>query len=937
MTTMQRAALAAAVLSVMTLAGAGNAAWKPKDWLKRLKPGEATPVKLESAGVQVEKRGDMLMLTLDNGLKAVIRENHAAPVVAMAVWVKVGSGDETDPEAGIAHVHEHMLFKGTERRAVGEIAQEVEESGGDINAFTSNDQTVYHLVIASRYFDTGLDILADAIEHSSFDPTELSKEEEVVMEELRRSEDDPGEKIYRYLFETAYQVHTYRRPIIGYKETLLHFTRDQIVNFYHHWYVADNMVVVIVGDVKAETAAAKVKELFGAMPKAPDPRSGGSARDAKEPPQTGLRVTIHPAPIQESYLNLAFHTPAFASEDMPALDVLSVIAGMGESSRLVQRVRSEKQLVNKIWGYDYTPLDPGLFLVGAELITVKAPEALSEILRQVYLFKHQPVEQWELDKAKLQIESDADYSRETVQGQGRKLGYFAVLTGDPNYEETYLKQVQAVTPEDLMRVANKYLLSANLTIAALVPTKDAKDFNPAKAEAAVHRVDEEESEGQSASWGEKEKTPPLAAAAAPVEASKDLGVKDPVRFTLKNGIRLLVKERHDVPLIAVRAAFLGGVRGETKDNNGINNFIAQAITEGTETRTAKDLHAQIESMAAGLDGFSGRNSLGVTLESLSKFFDPALELFADVIRHPAFPREEADKARLIILSNIRTQKDLPQRVAMNNFRATLYPEHPYGMNTLGTEEVVQKLTPQQLKDYYFNLARPGNLVISVVGDVEAKAVKKRIEALFGDWGGEAGKPAAVPPPAPPTELRKVTACMDRNQANLVLGFPGATLDNPDRYRLQVLNGILSSMGGRLFLILRDQQSLAYSVYAANEDGLDPGFTWVYIGTAPEKEETALSGILAQLERIRTEPVSAEELERAKKSLIGGYEIDLQRNANQASHLVFDELYGLGYRDSEHFAERIQAVTAEQVLKAAQNYFKLDAYVLSVVKPCPAAQ
>jgi len=168
----------------------------------------------------------------------------------------------------------------------------------------------------------------------------------------------------------------------------------------------------------------------------------------------------------------------------------------------------------------------------------------------------------------------------------------------------------------------------------------------------------------------------------------------------------------------------------------------------------------------------------------------------------------------------------------------------------------------------------------------------------------------------------------------VLGFQGTTLDHPDRYRLLVLNGILSSMGGRLFLVLRDQQSLAYSVYAANEDGLDPGFLWVYIGTAPEKEETALKGIIQQIERIRTEPVGPEELQRAKKSLIGNFEISLQRNANQASHLAFDELYGLGFRDSERFAERIEAVTAEQALKTAQNYFQLDAYVLAAVRPCP---
>lgn len=941
MTTTRQVAGAIVIGAMLLAMASGAGAWGKGGWTRKLKPkakAAAPAIFVKDKDKEVKREGT-LMLELDNGLRVVIRENHAAPVVALDVWVNVGSGDETDGQAGLAHVHEHMLFKGTERRAVGEIAREVEGAGGDINAFTSNDNTVYHIVIASRFFGKALDILADFIQHSSFDPVELGKEEEVVMEELRRREDNPGQKIYRHLFETAYKVHPYRRPIIGYEETVKHFTRDQIVGFYRQWYAPKNMIVVIVGDLNAEQALALVKKEFGPMPKTPDPRAGGSERDAKEPPQPELRVSIHPQDISETYLYLGFHTPAFTGPDLAELDLLSVILGMGESSRLVQRVRSEKQLVNKIWGYAYTPRDPGLFLVGAQLNTGKAPEALAEVLRQMFLVKHQPVESWELAKAKLQLEADSDYSRETVQGQARKLGYYASLTGDPLYEEKYLARVKEVNSEDLMRAANKYFMSQNLSVVALVPDKDAKLFTQAIAEAAVKRVDTEEAEGKSDSWAEKETAPPPPPAPESISASaKAVEVRELARFELKNGIRLIVKERHDVPLVAVRAAFLGGLRYETPEDNGINNFIAYAITEGTSTRAAKEIHQAIEGMAGSIAGFSGRNSLGVTLESLSRYFDPSLEILADVLRNPAFPKDELDKARLIILSNIRTQKDLPSQVAMNGFRAALYPHHPYGLNVLGSEPVVQKLSQADLQNYYYQrLARPGNLVIAVTGDVDAKAVKKRVEALLGDWSGEPMQPPELTEDPAPAEIRKVVECMDRNQSNLVLGFQGATLNSPERYPLLVLNGVLSSMGGRLFLELRDQQSLAYSVYAASEDGLDPGFLWVYIGTAPDKEETALAGILSELERIRTEPVPADELQRAKNSLIGGFEIDLQRNAAQAAHLAFDELYGLGFRDSELYAERVQAVTSEQVLKAAEKYYPLSAYVLSVVKPCPEEQ
>src|SRR6478609_36225 len=201
---------------------------------------------------------------LDNGLTVVLQENHAAKVVAFQAWVAVGSADEPADLAGIAHVFEHMLFKGTARRGVGQIAQEVEAAGGEINAWTSFDQTVYHLVMASRFFDTGLDILADALQNSSFDPQELERELKVVLEEVKQGEDNPARVATQTLFGTSYLKHPYRLPVIGYTKTVKSFTRERLLDFFHRWYVANNVTLVVVGDFDPQKAKKKIAEAFGA-------------------------------------------------------------------------------------------------------------------------------------------------------------------------------------------------------------------------------------------------------------------------------------------------------------------------------------------------------------------------------------------------------------------------------------------------------------------------------------------------------------------------------------------------------------------------------------------------------------------------------------------------------------------------------------------------
>jgi zinc protease len=847
-------------------------------------------------------------LQLDNGLTVLLEENHSAPVVAVNVWVKVGSVCEEEGEYGLAHVHEHMVFKGTERRGVGEIARIIEGDGGDINAFTSFDETVYYVVIASRFLDTALDVLSDAMGNASFDPEELKKELQVVLEEIRRGEDSPQRNLSERLFSEAYTVHPYKRPVIGTKESVSGLTRDRVVGFYRKWYSPNNMVLVIVGDFDTRRVIPKVKELFGSL----KPSALPNCTIPQEPPQNGLRAVVFDKKVQEGYFSLAFHIPNARHEDTPVLDVISNILGGGESSRLFRRIKEEKGLVSNIYTYSFTPKHPGLFAIGGTLDPDKARTALSEIIKETYRLKYEPVRFDELSRAKINIESDSIYTKETMQGQAQKLGYFEVEAGDYRYENEYLQRVSRVTQEDIIRVARRYFKNSNLTAVFLLPTD----------RVTIKERDIEEIASASSDAIQRE------LGSLSFEPSADVK-----RFTLDNGITVLIKENHSVPLFAARAAFLGGVRFEDERDNGVSNFVSEMFTRGTKTRSAEEIAKEIESIAGEISGFSGRNSFGVTLESLSRNFDKAMDVFADVILNPSFSEEEIERARRDILSSINRQGDNPLRTTVNLFLRALYKRHPYRFDVLGTKETVSRIGREDLVAFYGKYVRPENMVIAVVGDVGEKEVLSTIEGHFRNMEKGRFSPPRVEPEPPPDRIREeVIEQKEKAQTHIILGFQAPTLKDPDQYPFEVLNAILSGQGGRLFMELRDRRSLAYTVTSFFTPGVEPGFFGVYIGCAPEKQDEAIQGIKEQLSLILERGVTDDELKRAQNYLVGNFEIGLQQNSSQAAKIAFDELYGVGWDEYKRYPERIYSVTRDDVLRVARRYIDLNRYTLALLKP-----
>lgn len=873
---------------------------------------------LEGAGPGLSVR----KFTLKNGFTVILQENHASPVVAFNAWVRTGSGDETDQESGLAHVLEHMVFKGTKRRKVGQIAQEVETAGGEINAFTSFDQTVYHVVLASRFFETGLDIVADAIRNSAFEPEELKRELEVVIEEVKRGEDIPAHRLSKALFQKAYRVHPYRRPVIGTTKILRTYTRPRILDFFHKWYVPENVVLVVVGDFQTETALARIRDAFEDWPSRPLPARPRSP----EPSQDGMRVVILSDNIKEAYLDLAFHIPSLSHEDLYALDALALVAGQGESSRLYRRVKDELGLVHSISSSSYTPKDPGLLVAGAVLEPKKLAPAVEAILRELYALKQTPPSRAELEKAKLNIEADFVFRRETVQGQAQGLGYFETVAGDMEFERHYVERIRALTPEDVQEAAQKYLRNENMTVAVLLP----KDMAEPADEAKIRRAAESAERHVASAQGlPTEGGLSGVGGTAPPRGLPDVGVH---REVLPNGVTLLVKENPSVPTVAVRAVYLGGTRFEDKRRSGINNFISDLLTRGTETYSAAQFATRADSMAISISAFSGRNSFGVTAESLARFFDPLLDLLAETLLRPAFDPKELEKSRRDILADIKREEDNLSQYAFKLFLGKLYGEHPYALPVTGSARAVKALQREDLLTYYRSVAVPDNLVLAVVGDVRSDYVARRVKELFGRPAEKTFSPPTPPAVKPPEVSRREVRHRDKKQAHIVFGFLGTTLEDEDRYPLNVLNAVLSGQGGRLFIELRDKRSLAYVVSSFHFEGLEPGALGVYIATTPEKVDRALKGIRQELEKVRSTPVSTEELERAKKYIIGAYEIDRQRNSAQAADMAFNERYGLGWDEFKQYPERVAAVTAEDVLRVARKYIRLEAPVLTMVTP-----
>ncbi|QJA06150.1 insulinase family protein [Thermosulfurimonas marina] len=846
-------------------------------------------------------------VVLENGLSAVVEENHRAPVVAVQVWVRAGSVYEDERLAGITHLIEHMIFKGTEKRGPGEIAEAIEAHGGYINAFTSYDYTCYYIVGPREILEIALDILSDAVFHATFDSQELAREKEVVLEEMRMREDRPMIVLAEEVMKRAYQRYPYRRPIIGYEKTVRAITRKDILDYVKRFYVPENMAVVVVGDVEASRTLSLIQKYFGGV-------SARKALQIKLPEEPYTEAPLGFAvkrPVEENYFEIVLPAPSLTEAEAPVMDVMAALLGEGRSSRLYLKLRQRLNLVSSVEASAFTPAGPGLFEVYGTAPAENLKAALKEALVEVFRLKYEPVPEAELRKARIQVLSDFVHSRETMEGEARKLGTFQMVAGDPRAAEKYLEAIRRVSPEDIRRAAQKYF-DPQKVVAGLLSAE--VDLTPQEL---AQLVKEAELEAQGVTV-------------------RELGpVVPPVFRILSNGLRVIIQPLRDVPSVGLALVFPGGLRYESPETNGLFRALTTVWPRATQKHSAEELAAEIEALGGRITGFSGRNTFGLEASFLSEGFEKGLKLFLEVLREPALSPQDLDRARPELLSALYRQEDQPLQVALREFYRVMFSPHPYGLNVLGSKDFFEKATAEDLRRAYARYVRPDAGVLAIVGDVEPEKVLSALEKALSDWEAP---PEPLPEDQKPPALsgpRITTVTKPAEQAHLLLGFRTPGLSAEDRYALEVLNAVLAGQGGRLFRALRDKEALAYSVTSFLSLGVNTGALALYIGCAPDKKEAALSGLWREITRVKEGGISEEELSRAKNWLIGRYETELQTNLSQAMDRALNEALGLGFNYFYRYIENIRQVSAEEVQEAARKYLDDQHYVLVILTPAQA--
>ncbi len=827
---------------------------------------------------------------LPDGLTLIVQEDRSAPVASVQAWCSTGSIYEDEKlGAGLSHILEHMLFKGTKTQSSNGIAQKIQDVGGYINAYTSFDRTVFWIDVPKDGVSAALSILSDAMMNSTLPPEEYAKEQEVIRREFAMGLDDPDRQAGLLLFATAYQRHPYRLPVIGEMEIYNQLTQEQVMQYYKSRYVPNNLTFIVVGDVDAEKVHQQLTDFFKSYPE----KSLKPVFVPEEPPQLGRREVHNEFATELTRLSLAWHIPEITHPDVPALDLLSTILGEGRSSRLYRRVREESGLAFGVSAFSYTPGDPGLLGVDATVDPKKRDAAEKLILQIVAEVKQAGVTADELMKAKKMSLSHHLDALTTMRGQASDLGSNWLLTRNLNFSRDYLTAIQKVTLDDIRRVATKYLVDQNLTVASINPK---------------------------GSVGAKQ------------EASKPAPIAEIQKFELSNGLRLVVREDPRLPLVSMSALFRSGLLAETPKTNGITRLTARVLLKGTKTRTAEQIANQIEAIGGSISSDAGNNSMSVGVHVMKPDLKTGVDLLGDVLLNANFPEKAVAREKEVQIAGIKQEEEQLTTVARNILRQALFTDHPYALRSNGSPESVQQLTQKDLLEFRDKYLVAKNGVISVFGNVNAAEVKQLFEQALGKMKPGTLALTDARPPAPITKTGIVESNKEKAQGVIMVGYRGVDMFSKDRHALELIDEASSDLGSRFFIRIREQMGLAYYVGASQMQGLVPGLFAFYLGTDPQKIEPVKTALLDEIRKLASEGLTQEELARAKKKLIGQHQIAMQSNDSFGYQCALDELYGLGFDHYKSLEREVEAVTLDEIKRVAAKYFRDQPYVLATVRP-----
>ncbi|HEY9898065.1 MAG TPA: pitrilysin family protein [Pantanalinema sp.] len=865
--------------------------------------------------------GPIQEYTLKNGMKVILKENHAAPVVTWVVTYKVGSRNEATGWTGSTHMLEHMLFKGTKNLGKGQISQLLQRNGADFNATTWTDRTNYFETYSSDKLEMGIRLEADRMRNSLILDSERQSEMTVVRNEMERGESSPVMNLYEAITAQAYQAHPYHHSTIGWRSDVEGVPTARLKEFYNTFYHPNNAVAVLVGDFKSADAIKLIEKYFGAIPAAKHIPPMYTA----EEPQEGIRRFTLRKRGETNLVQTGWHIPSVNHKDIAALKVLETLMGSGRTSRLYQAL-VDKEITTDAWADCGLQRDPSLFRIGMTVRPgVKHEDAEQAMRAELEKLKTTPVELQELQKAKNQAEAGYIFQNNGTEGLAINLGEYEAMAGKWQRAFALLDEVKKVTPADIQRVAKTYLHDDNLTIGYYVATPD----GPVRPQP--------KNAGSGKAVANNAPVKPLPLMDFEKRPVKEQKLTVPVRRVLSNGMTVLVLQNKNNPTVAIDGFVRTGGVHDPEGKEGLASLTASMLEEGTTKRDKLKIAGDLEFVGASVGFSGGTETTGISGSTLSKDLDRTLDVLAEEMMTPAFPESELAKLKANWITSIKQAEEQPATRAGRAFNHAIYqPGHPYyDLDPQQQIKAIESITPEDLRAFHAKHYGPNGVVLAVVGDVSADAVVAKLEQRFAAWPKVAVAAVSIPDGMPAKASKTIIPMMDQTNVAIVYGNPTTVRRmDPDYYAVRIANFVLggSPLSARLGIKLRDEMGLTYDARSSIRPTFGPGPWTATVTVNPANVPTALDALKRELGKFVTKGVTADELAKAKTAFIGSSAVDLATNSGMAGSLSSIERYGLGLDFWGRYPKLIQGVTLQAVNQAARKIVKPDAAGLAIAGP-----
>lgn len=860
---------------------------------------------------------------LKNGLRVILHEDHSTPIAAVNLWYHVGSKNEVVGRTGFAHLFEHMMFQGS-KNYNDDYFKPLQEAGANINGSTNADRTNYYEVVPSNFLELALFMEADRLGGllDAMTMEKLNNQRDVVKNERRqRYDNQPYGTAFEKISEIMYpKNHPYNWTTIGSLEDLSAASMDDVKAFFRQYYVPNNTTLVIAGDINPKQAKQWAEKYFGVIPT-------GAAITRPTPPMPKLEGEIRKSfedSVQLPRLYMVWHSVAQGNNDEAALDILGRILSSGRGSRLQSNLIYGKQIAQDAGAFHSTREIAGQFQISSTARPQKSLEEIEkEINAEIERIKKEPPTAEEIERAYNAIESQTVFGLQTVLGKADSMNANATFFGKPDTFQSDLDKYRKVTPADVQRVANTYLNNNRLVMS----------FVPRKEKAASQR--------NSAA------NQPTSTEAKKTEAKKDYSANLPKpqadpkfnlpaidKQKLSNGLNVWIVEQKELPIVSMNLVLNSGGAADPQDRAGLASLTANLLNSGTKTRSAVEIANQLQSIGANVNAGSGWDSANVSMQSLTRNLDKALDIYADVVKNPTFPNDELETLRRRALVGFIQRKDNPNAISGIVYNKLLYGKtHPYGKSLGGSEDSVKAVSKAEIEKFYTTYYRPNNATLIVVGDANSKTLLPKLEKAFGDW-----KSADVPKVDIPSAVSfsqpgiYVVDKPGAAQSVVSIGQVGVARDNPDFFPLQVMNSILGGQfSARVNMNLREDKGYTYGARTGwnFRKGAGPFEASADVQTAVTKE--SVQEFMKELNGIRGAiPVTSAELEYNKQSLIRRYPAGFETVGQISGQLANLVTYSLPDSYFNDYIADIQKVSVEDINRVANKYLTPDQMAILIV-------